>query len=575
MEILSRWKHNIFQQSCDMNRYEGDSIDINSAVAMKRLLNELRIDFTNASFTVEELEKQKLSITLEKPHLVSTFTTLVADYDVWTQLILIGLGLEIKDSGEGSWDGWTSKLAWEILLLLVSFQPKTYVPTVFRALAKETASSTNTHKIILQQQQDVNYPMSDRVLQQIVSQLCHHDDIQVSSDAHNALVALGKLCPSFRQRSIGALYEDFRESWKKAHESSRERQRFTTSCVRSSQTIVILTTQDSVDIPYSREALDCLILLLSEFSDPLLQISALDLIQQLSSAPKLSKLCFEWLYAPSILNPIIQVAGGDDTSTPADPILGGPALQLASTLVLSARNYNTEVLSVTMLHNIQDLERSVRQACRLFPMSNEMDRCALVDAISTLAKSSFSTSSEANNNNNSFSIPVWDVPELRDRWLSLSVAQSQLKAATLMSVAQVLQTWITTTISSLSDRNKSHQYAVSLYRALGQCNGYPNTTSLLLSCCPILETRLAVYALWEAMAHYDISVFVLNPEFLALVTRRETTYDGQLSQNKLLQTILRNSNDRLPCSLLTIIQQYQNQGLYHRSAQVADMMAGE
>jgi hypothetical protein len=554
----------------------------NSVVAIKRLLNDLRIELMNNLSPMEELDLQKVSMILQRPQFKSNLNTLVTEYDVWTQLVLIGLGLEPEDRTEGMWYGWTSQLAWDILLVLVSFQPKFHVPTAFRILAKEAASSTNTNSIILRQEQDINYPMSDRVLQQIVSQLCHHDDIQVSSDAHNALVSLGKLCPTFRQRSIAELNKAFLESWNKSHQNLSDRQRFTTSCVRSSHTIVFLTTQNSLDFSLSKEALNCLILLLSEFSDPLLQMSALDLIQQYASMPTLSTLSLEWLYSPTVIQPILEMTGGYDNLTPADPIIGGPALQLASSLVLSSRSHNSEVLSTATLHHIADLERRVCQTCRLFPVSNEMDRCVIVDAISTLAKSTFLSPLEVSDSNSStisdqdfLSLPVWHVPELRDRWLSLSVAQPQLKVATLMSVAQVLQTKITTPINSLSVQNRNHQYAVSLYGALGQCNGCPNTTSLLLSCCPILEYRLAIYALWEAMANYDISVFVLNPEFLSILTSQESTPEGRLSQNKLLQAILHSSHDRLPQSFLTMIQQYQNRGLQQRSAQVADMMAGE
>jgi hypothetical protein len=222
-------------------------------------------------------------------------------------------------------------------------------------------------------------------------------------------------------------------------------------------------------------------------SDPLLQMSTLDLVEKLAttttpSIPHRSRSYSttttttnddaqsQWLYSRHVIQPLLSMVGGTSSTAP-DPFMSGPALRLLSTLAKFSHQYDKATIfqqdstctsggdgiDATIDNHLASFHRILHN----FDMSGgEMDRLFIVDAISSFA----SASSEALEQ-------VLEDAILVERWLSLAVAQPKLKAVVLLSVARVKNPQVVNNV--VNDDNvkpNSAALAMEIYSALGQCN---------------------------------------------------------------------------------------------------------
>jgi hypothetical protein len=179
-----------------------------------------------------------------------------------------------------------------------------------------------------------------------------------------------------------------------------------------------------------------------------------------------------------------------------------------------------------------------------------MDRLALIHAISSFASAS----------DDALQL-VLDDPVTRQAWLSLqSVAQPKLKAAILVSIAQVL-----TEMPSPSS-------CANLFSAVGPVNNQHTTMDLSLDLVksPMSEVRVAVYALWEAMAPHGAQTMLLHPNFLPLLLQREqeTTQEGRKAKYAIVQAIVASSVVGLLAEdIVKQLETYIEQGPHFQAAQ--------
>lgn len=440
----------------------------------------------------------------------------------------------------------------DVLLFLATIEPGAYLKPASRAIK---AFTTHTQSDLLQ--------VSDRLLQVMIAQLSGND-VEVSSNAAEAVIACCRRLP-MAERALDSLTDIWKSIWE--HRES-DQQNATIVCIRCASAIVELwclpgTIKDS-------SSLDSLITMMAEHSDPLLQMSTLDLIETMASTVPVPTHRSRWLYDSRVLEPLLEMAGA---TTSPDPILGGQALRvLANIAKLSHQD------AILFEQGGEHLLTSFHHILRNFDVSGgEVDRLAMIDAISSFA----SASSDALD-------IVLDDPIIRNRWLSLTVAQPQLKAAVLLSVVRVLDPPLEN-LNAPGDRHTdgagltNNTLAMKLYATLGSCNGNRDVTDLLLSLAksPVTETRLASYAVFEAMAKRGVGAQVLlsHPEFYDfLITRLsvEITKEGRESKYAIVVAILKSdARNLLADKIVQELETYAKQGPHYVQTQRWDVTTGE
>jgi hypothetical protein len=319
-------------------------------------------------------------------------------------------------------------------------------------------------------------------------------------------------------------------------------------------------------------ATDLFLHMLQDASDPLVQISALDLLEVLAQKTQVSSVSIEtckWLQSPPVVKPILLLSGVsliDDNDTMSDndneidPLLGGSALRLLSALCSQCQSDESLTLLPAFskaLHNFASQSRS------------EVDRLHLVHAISSFAGSSLDALKA-----------VLDDPTTREAWLSLQhVAQPKLKAATMLSIAMVIDP------SLDSHRPPPHSplessLAMTLYSQLGQVNGANyNTTDWVLKLCasPIPELRLASYTLLSAMAQVGVGgaqVLLSSVAFLDfLFERNESTQDGRVAKFQVVRAVLTQVQGLLSEVMVRKFEKHLQQGPHYVQTMQWDVVA--
>jgi hypothetical protein len=370
--------------------------------------------------------------------------------------------------------------------------------------------------------------VSDDLLHVLVAQLSGID-VEVSSNATAALTACGRrLGPPLSERAITAIVATWRPMWDDSHGNEA-----TIVCVRCASAVIdlVILADASMEAAVTSGAMDLLLVMMTDEADPLLQMSILDLLEKLATTLPMHGTRARWLFSTNLLHELLQMAGGTEGVEYPDPILGGPALRLLATLCrLSQRDASLFGLGGA------DLLLGFHRALRQFDgASGELDRLALVDAISSFA----SASPEALEG-------IINDPITRDGWLSLAVAQPKLKSVILYSVAMVMDPPLEKTTggdSVITVNVPTNALTMRLYSSIGQTNG-GDATRIVLSIAksPFIETRMGAYALLAAFAKRGTGAQVLlsHPGFYEFLISREgeTTKEGKEAKYSIVQAVL-------------------------------------
>lgn len=441
------------------------------------------------------------------------------------------------------------------VMLLASIDRATYLKPASRAIKSyaELLNKSTTEQPI---------QVTDELLTVLVAQLSG-TDVEVSVNATATIIATcRKLGSPLADRATRAIADSWRQAWNRTN----NRQEATTICVRCASAVVDLACLGDAEMESAIKSgcTELLVAMMTDASDPLLQMSAMDLVEKLATTLPMSGTRAKWLFSHSVLHPLLEMAGADGD---ADPILGGPALRVLSTLCqLAHRDPALFGLGGS------ELLKGFHHALRNFNASGELDRLALVDAISSFASAS----------PDALEI-VLDDAEIRESWLSLNVAQPKLKSAILMSMALVIDP------APVKDANgdsvavvvPSSALAMRLYSSLGLVNGRDATEIVMsLAKSPLIEERLGAYALLEAVAKQGTGAQVLLTQagfFDFLVDRdHESTKEGKEAKFAIVQAIL-NSSARglLADEIVNQLETIKKQGPYFVKTQPWEVSTAE
>jgi len=391
--------------------------------------------------------------------------------------------------------------------------------------------------------------------------------VESADNAAGTLAAISKhLGPVFAVRCTHSVADAWQDLSRTIEANPEEKRALSTVSIRFASTIVDLAClgDASMDAAVSSGATTLLLDLISDSSDPLMQVSALDLLERMATTIPMHGSRARWLYDRKVLAPLLEFAGGGlgGESAPApDPILGGPALRTLSSFCKLV--HIPEEASLVGIVDDSELLSGFHRALHCFEesASGENDRLAFVDAVSSWSSASPKALAL-----------VIDDPILRDGWLSLNVSQPKLKSAIFFSVATCIDppTQVDSSGDTVMASNiPSNQLSVGLFEALGTVNG-KDATDLVLSAAtaPLAEMRLGAYALLEAVAKRGTGAQILlshDSFYEFLVTReKETTKEGKEAKHDIVMAVL--ASDARPLladSIVDTLEKIAKQGPHY------------
>jgi hypothetical protein len=472
-------------------------------------------------FNVEKLEAS-LSLLLDQlsehddEALKTTLNTILADFQ--PQPLMDHIAPLLFRTSEPSVT-LSNNAALKIVGLLVSWNSSTYLKPASKAIKTEALRRMTSSEPIT---------VSDE-LQGVMIQQLRGDDVEASSNAADAIVACSrKIGLTFGETAMRSI----RDSWREALDQMEvDRMMSTTYSVRCASIFVALM---SIGDAFHQRALsmgagDLLLEMLQCDNDPLFQMSTLDLLELLACTLPMHHERAHWLFSNDVTAFLLRLAGGEGDGRP-DPMLGGPALRVVAALCKLAHS------DVSLLNQTDgDIMVGFHRALHNIEGTGEMDRLAMVDAISSFASASPVALER-----------ILQDPVTRKAWLSLSVAQPQLKAAILVSVSMVLNP--TNQLDSngdtimISNALPSNSLGLKLYAFLGRDNNNETTALMIdLAKSPLTEVRLAAYALLEGISKQPTGAQVLlsHGHFFEFLVQREgeTTMEGREAKYALVMAV--------------------------------------
>ena len=458
---------------------------------------------------------------------------------------------------------------------------------------------------------DVALYVSNELIRVLVHQACTGLDMEVSQNCHDSILLLFQYTKASSSSIRSLTLEGIVSVWLNAitsvvDETKKKsvRSEFGTICVRCTTLIVdiillndtrtmeLLFLEATPTDPFHVGNILCSLLTDLPDDDTLLQISIYDVLCKLASERPNHPIRTQWLFQDAFIQPLLRKVGvgssslGDESHEP-DAYLGSSALNIliaiSSMLTDASIGNETEVFIIG-----ETLIRDLHTALRNFEITgNDLERLSYIDAISSLA----STSPAALH-------MILDDPNTCEGWLLLNVAQPKIKAAILVSIANVLdhpkaisdgRASYTPLLSSST--TVSNETCMKLFSTLGRVNGrssgyyHSDTTELLLKLVqsPIHEIRFGVYRLFEAISKYSMGgqVLMTNSNFYTnFLTQRdtiETTYEGRILKFNIVQALHANGSLKqlLSNDVITQLEQYLSQGPHYRKALQWEVMTME
>ncbi|KAL7568412.1 hypothetical protein ACA910_012130 [Epithemia clementina (nom. ined.)] len=423
--------------------------------------------------------------------------TLKANYSADTILNMLTPYLFLPDNnndnnhGDGGHYPPSSSHALSLLIFLVTTDSAFYLEAASRSVRRAVG------KIQQQPKQQQRMTVSPALLTTLATQVVASPNGQVSMNASATLVTCSQIMGlSFVQSTLQAIVEYWKSSMTINNKTN------SIARVRCASAVVDLIvglsgapqtqrqqpeeeggTGGATVLTMAREsgALSLFVQMLQDESDPLIQMSMLDLLERLASTTGKSETSLlstpspsvdpptafmmhqrlEWLLSPSVVNPLLYMAGSsaspdsdaimtndggdekeEEESLEPDSLLGGPALrvlaalcQLVATVGAEQRtndrhhHHEAAISTFAARQDAQRLWTGFYRALHKFDGSLELDRLVLVDAVSSLAMASTDALAMVLSDTN-----------LLQPWLTVTnTTNPKLKAAILHSIAMVLQ----------------------------------------------------------------------------------------------------------------------------------------
>jgi hypothetical protein len=447
--------------------------------------------------------------------------------------------------------GWTHQEALDMMIMLVKSDPSFYLKPASRAVKAMSLQFVATSTEI---------QVSDNLLSLLVEQMSGQD-IEVSSNASDALISCCRHVGSqLSERAIGCIASSLESAWET---KLSEKQAGTTACVRLASALASICCISDLNMIMAMDfGLPFLLLMMNDSTDPLLVMSALEILERISSTFPMHKNRAHWLYSPAVAQPLLVMAGDEEEGP--DSLLGGPALRLLSSILKLGRMESSLLESklVTSFHRV------LRKFGEL--ASNEIDRLSLIDAVSSYASAS----------PDALKVVLGDKALLKS-WLSLGVAQPKLKSVILHSIAMVidppsfrdLQGDI---ISATCTPTRS--LSMKLFAALGECNDFCDASQLVFSLAksPFVEIRLGTYALLQAVSKSGVGaqLFLTQNGFYEFLVDRnlEPTKEGKEEKIKIVEAILRSdARAVLSDNFVRELEKHLAEGPYYVKSQQWDL----
>ena len=455
-----------------------------------------------------------------------------------------------------------SREALSVISLLLSTDPAMYRKPASRAVrvaAECLASPPNGSAA-------ASAVVHDDVLAAIVSQL-GGKDVESASNAAGALKGLSRaLGPPFQERAARSLGEVWRGALLRSEQGdaseSRSASMISVRCASASADLAVIGDAAMASF-LSAGAGDMLLDMATDVSDPLLQVSAVDILEYIATELPMGKVRAQWLFSHRVLHELLVMAGGgghgeEKEQAQPDHILGGPALRVLSSLCKLGQR-DASLFSLGGSELLTGFHRALHGFDEY--LSGEADRMAYIDAVSSFASASPDAIAL-----------VLDDPILRDGWLSVRVAQPKLKSVVLHSVSMVIDPPAVKDQSGDSIMNSnipSNQISMLLFNTLGDVNG-KDATELVLSLAksPLVELRLGSYELLRAVSKCSRGAQVLLSckgfyDFL-LLRENETTKEGREAKFEIVKAIMgSNTRSLLADSITSGFEKILKQGPHY------------
>lgn len=434
-----------------------------------------------------------------------------------------------------------------VLQFLVASDPQRYLKSASKAVETEAVRLSKSQEPMV---------VSTELMNLLVAQLSG-TDVQVSQNSASTIVACcKKLGQSFGDKVLQSIAEAWRKAWNAVNVSRNEASVIAVRCASAIVDLVCLS-DSMMKSAQTYGDLRLLLTMLTDESDPLLEMSTLDLLQKLVTTLPMHQERAKWLFSPDVLIPLLQMAGGTEQGFP-DPTLGGTAvITLANLCKLGHQD------SSLIENSKVDVIQAFHLALHNFEVSGELDRMALVDAISSVASASPEGLERVLND-----------PVTRQTWLALNVAQPKLKAVILYSVSMVLdpKDEVDANGDVVAVPAPSDALGMKLFSTLGQVNGQ-EAPSLALSFAksPLPEVRLSAYALLTAVAKLSSGGKLLfqHPDFFAFLMDRdaEKTKEGREAKFEIVQAVVGNEvKGLLAADIVKQLEEYIKQGPHYAKA---------
>ena len=333
--------------------------------------------------------------------------------------------------------------------------------------------------------------------------------------------------------------------------------------------------------------------------DPLLQVSALDQLERLTTVHvrvhdnynhhaqyPVSNERAEFLLANDVLRRglliLVGCPGGDLTTDPipgsdeewleADPINGGAALRLL-TEICRVGVSSSESISDATRNKFQLLLSSFQKALHNFHPQGELERLSYIYAVSSLVGSCAMVVSSSSSSAGDVVNTVLDDHALLHEWLSLHsrVSQPKLKSTVLCSLSQVMEPsmWKDEFIGGTNNTavaRPTDSIVLQLYQTFGQANNERDSTELILASAksPFVEERLGAYNILRALVMRGVGVRLLllyndgsddgsGSTFLDWLLRHEleSTSEGKKAKYQICHSML-SANDNMLGGLIPV-----------------------
>lgn len=388
----------------------------------------------------------------------------------------------------------------QLVVALVQVDPAKYLLPLSKSVAAKVANEKPVH-------------VSDSLLQVWISQMVFTDQVSVHTNLSEALVLLVVKQNNLTEPAMTQLVQ----VWKMSSQDNNDKKQASILAVRCA-TVVIQCIDKLGDAAFhifkQLRATDSIVEMIRDSSDPLMQLSVLDLFPQYMHQQQTIQIATrEWL-EKDLAKPCIEFL--------EDPLLSGAALQFLG-LVSSS-----EMAQQALLGHVREMGT----------ITSESERLQVVHALAQVA----------NYSNHGLQLILEDATLRSAWWGELSrLSSPKLQAAILSSVRMLLE------------RDSAKPHGMKMFTCLGRDNNNDFTnipTQWLFSryCkSPMPELRIASYGILEQVAGLPggTNLLATCSDFMEwmLQGQREATSDARVAKFELIQAFYQNAQGFLASEL--------------------------